>query len=270
MINIYFCGVVKKIKGDVIFIEDLEKLYKRLEKKSPEKWKSINIDGVPEKYLCSTYGRVVNTKNGKIKELKPIKKPNGYYTVALPVNGKFKHFYIHRVIAQTFLKIPKKYRKLGFTCDDLQVNHKKGKQKWNNSVFNLEWVTDSENKYHAYKTKLSKSGEQNSHAKYKKKNVVEICELIQSNEITIPEISKKLNVPVSFIYDIKNKGCWDSVTKNYNFDNYKPGQQKYSNEALDKMKKLLKNGKKSCKEISEICGIKLKTVSYYKNKYFKS
>ena len=35
------------------------------------------------------------------------------------------------------------------------------------------------------------------------------------------------------------------------------------------MHKLLKEGKLSYKEISEITGIRIKTIYYYKNKYYK-
>ena len=51
-----------------------------------------------------------------------------------------KTYYLHRLIAQTFLSNPEKKE---------QVNHKDGK-KLNNAVDNLEWVTNQENQIHKF------------------------------------------------------------------------------------------------------------------------
>lgn len=48
--------------------------------------------------------------------------------------------------------------------ENLQVNHIDG-NKSNNSLVNLEWCTDSENKIHAYKNGLMIGG--NEHSKIK-------------------------------------------------------------------------------------------------------
>ena len=50
-------------------------------------------------------------------------------------NGK-KHFKVHRLVADAFIPNP---------CCKPQVNHKDG-NKHNNSITNIEWVTDGENK----------------------------------------------------------------------------------------------------------------------------
>ncbi len=56
------------------------------------------------------------------------------------LTNKFKKFYVHRLLAQAFL---------GGIKPKQEVNHKDG-DKTNNSLNNLEVVSSSENKKHAY------------------------------------------------------------------------------------------------------------------------
>lgn len=68
----------------------------------------------------------------------------GRLMVELWKNNKKKHQLVHRLIAQAF--IPNPHNKP-------QINHIDGNP-LNNNIENLEWVTDSENKYHAHRTGL--------------------------------------------------------------------------------------------------------------------
>ena len=106
-----------------------------------EKW--LIIEGF-ENYKISNYGRVMNSRGLIMKQRTT---PRGYKEIGLR-NGKKnqKFFLIHRLVALAFIeKINgKEY-----------VNHKDG-DKFNNSVDNLEWVTQSENQIHAYETGLQK------------------------------------------------------------------------------------------------------------------
>lgn len=64
----------------------------------------------------------------------------GYKRVTLSIKGKNKHFRVHRLVSQVFIKNP----------DNLpQVNHING-NKLDNNVTNLEWVTAKDNMRHAY------------------------------------------------------------------------------------------------------------------------
>ena len=71
--------------------------------------------------------------------LKMERTKKGYLRVDLyDADGNRKHKKVHRLVAQAFIANPD---------GKPQVNHKDG-NKHNNSVTNLEWVTDSENKAH--------------------------------------------------------------------------------------------------------------------------
>lgn len=100
------------------------------------------IDG----YSISNLGNVYSNK--KNKHLKKQTNYKGYHFIGLMVNGKNKKYYVHRLVAMAF--IPNTEKKP-------QVNHKNG-IKTDNTIDNLEWMTNIENKQHAVKNKLTNLG----------------------------------------------------------------------------------------------------------------
>jgi hypothetical protein len=96
-----------------------------------EIWKEIsNYDN----YKISSFGNVKNNNTGRI--LKPVNL-GGYYYVGLS-NIKTKTFSVHRLVAFAFIENPE---------GKSDVNHK-DKNKLNNCLSNLEWVTTKENNIH--------------------------------------------------------------------------------------------------------------------------
>lgn len=86
-------------------------------------------------YEVSNQGHVRNKRNGKV--LKPqLNKKEGYYRV----NLNNKHYYIHRLVADTFFE---------GDHQKIDVNHIDG-NRLNNNISNLEWCTRKENIRHAY------------------------------------------------------------------------------------------------------------------------
>ena len=93
------------------------------------------------KYLVSSLGRIKSVKN-KDKILIPSKLKTGYLVLSTKIGGrkgKCLAERIHRLVARAFL--PNPYNKP-------EVNHKNG-DKENNTVYNLEWSTPSENVLHS-------------------------------------------------------------------------------------------------------------------------
>jgi len=105
-----------------------------------EQW--LPIEGY-ENYMVSNLGNVKNVKKNRI-----LKKGdrNGYLRVTLTRDGKKKLATLSRLVAIAF--IPN-------TGNKKEVNHING-DKYNNSVYNLEWVTPHENIIHAWNNGLSK------------------------------------------------------------------------------------------------------------------
>jgi hypothetical protein len=113
-------------------------------------WKTI--DGFNGFYSVSDDGRVrsndrivfnngsnvENKINGK--ELKQYKNNMGYMYVDLCVDGKKKHYLVHRLVATAFIDNP---------CNHPIINHKDNNP-LNNTVNNLEWCTYSYNNQYSH------------------------------------------------------------------------------------------------------------------------
>jgi len=154
-----------------------------------EVWKKI--DNYPT-YQISSLGNVKSLNYNKTKKEKILKirlLKSGYCRVGLCKNGKAKDFYIHRLVADSFL-----FKK----TTDTQVNHING-IKNDNRVDNLEWCTQSENMVHSYVIGLNKFGEENYKSKLTNFEVLEI----KKSNLPYPELSKLFNVSKSLICCIK-------------------------------------------------------------------
>ncbi len=101
-------------------------------------WKTI--EDFPD-YQVSNMGKVKSLKREQIKILKPRKTSNGYFAVSLSNGITSKNYRIHRLVAESF--VPNKHNKPFINHKDLN--------KTNNKVANLEWVSQKENVYHAFK-----------------------------------------------------------------------------------------------------------------------
>ena len=102
----------------------------------------IKINGF-DKYEINEKGNIRNILINNKVYLKPwvgSKKPHNYLRVSLFKLGKQYKFLLHRLIALHF--IPNPFNKP-------QVNHIDGNRQ-NNSLDNLEWVTNSENQKHSF------------------------------------------------------------------------------------------------------------------------
>lgn len=103
-----------------------------------EIWKDIK--GYEGLYQVSNLGRV----RSKTKLLHLNTNTYGYKHVTLSKGNVKKTILVHRLVASSFIENP-----IGLP----QINHKDG-DKSNNTVGNLEWVTQGENNRHAIKTNL--------------------------------------------------------------------------------------------------------------------
>lgn len=113
-----------------------------------EKWKDVKgYEGI---YKISNRGRVMSFITRWPSKLHRILKHNknnhGYHKVDLYKAKKRHPFLVHRLVLAAFIEPSPK---------DKETNHKDG-DKNNNNVNNLEWVTSSENNFHAYKIGLQK------------------------------------------------------------------------------------------------------------------
>ncbi len=112
-----------------------------------EVWK--DVEGYETLYQVSDLGRIKSLS--RIQSTRKIIseeiimvgyiKPNGYKTFTLHKDKKKTTFLIHQIVAKAFIPNPD---------NRTQINHKDGNP-LNNNIDNLEWCTQSENNFHAYR-----------------------------------------------------------------------------------------------------------------------
>lgn len=114
----------------------------RTGKTEVEVWKTIS-DDFP-KYEVSNLGRI---RHGTTKRVKKLSEMNGYTYAGSLVGADKKHHtvFVHRAVLTAFVGHP--------VSTKIQGNHIDG-DKRNNRLWNLEWVTASENTRHAIRTGL--------------------------------------------------------------------------------------------------------------------
>ena len=121
-----------------------------------EIWK--DIAGYEGLYQISNKGRVKSlnrlvkdTTRDRVQKikgriLKYCDNGKGYKLVYLNKNRKRKNYYVHRLVAETFIPNPRQLP---------EVNHK-DLNKANNKISNLEWITELDNKRHYRMTEIAK------------------------------------------------------------------------------------------------------------------
>ena len=97
-----------------------------------------DIKGYEGRYAVTSCGKVWSYINECF--LKPKCEKNGYLRVSLYTAGKFKKYFIHRLVAEAYIPNPENLP---------QVNHK-DENKANNCLQNLEWCDQKYN--HNYGT----------------------------------------------------------------------------------------------------------------------
>lgn len=107
-----------------------------------EIWKPI--EGTKGFIEVSTEGRVRSWLRGKPQILKTQVDEKGYHRIRVTVEREKMTVRLHRAVAKAFIDNPNNLP---------QVNHIDG-NKSNNSITNLEWVTNKENVHHAIQNGL--------------------------------------------------------------------------------------------------------------------
>ena len=147
-----------------------------------------------EDYEITKDGEIINKHNNRKVKLQPNTK--GYLRVIIG----HKKYFVHRLVAQKYIPNPQ---------NKPQVNHKDG-NKLNNCVFNLEWVTNQENRNHAIENGLHTCGEKCFWAKLTSKDVLFI---LQDKIHNITELATMFNVARATIRDIKNGKTWKQLKR---------------------------------------------------------
>ena len=151
----------------------------------------LPVVGDADRYEISDQGRVRGPRGIR----KPIKLKNGYLTVAWKRGGKTHCFYIHRLVAQTFI---------GPCPEGMEVLHGPG-GKEDNRLANLRYGTASENQRDRFRDGTDGRGEKNPNAKLTKELVLEIRKQRAAGEGN-NALARKFNVsPMQVSYVVRRK-----------------------------------------------------------------
>ena len=161
-----------------------------------ERW--VSIVELPD-YAISNFGRIKRLTRGQGtwfgRLLKAPLNQTGYPAVTL---ARKKSYLVHRLVATAFLgPCPKGY----------ETNHLNG-IKSDPRVCNLEWVTRSENAFHANRTGLRNvKGERHPESKLTEVDVRFILNAPSTYGYRI-RLAKRFNVSVSLIRNIRGHQSW--------------------------------------------------------------
>lgn len=106
-----------------------------MEKKEKDsKW--VPIPGYGNKYFINSNGEILSKKNSNEENLlfSHKRKTSKYHVICLTKDKKQRVYYVHRLVAQTFVPNPKKKEVVVHLDGDLSNNH----------ASNLKWMTRSE------------------------------------------------------------------------------------------------------------------------------
>lgn len=158
-------------------------------------WKPVK--GFEEVYEVSLHGHV--RRKGSLDLRKPQLTHKGYLKVVLNNKVKRKGLFVHRMVAEAFLK-PKKGK--------TQINHKDCNKK-HNWVENLEWCTASENNRHARINNVFQQAFGSKHGMSKlTEEMVKLARQKYADKKTFESIAKEMNVHKTTIRRAVIRDTW--------------------------------------------------------------
>lgn len=166
------------------------------------KYKTINNEEFSnilgfEGYWINKKGEIIGRRGKKIYHR--IINEKGYEKIILTSRQKTKMLSIHRLVALAFIPNPE---------NKPQVNHIDC-DKLNNSVENLEWVTNQENHDHKMKNGLNVSKPLEEHGGAKLTN--EQALFIRNSNEKSEDLAKQFEVSACTIYNIKSNRSWKGL-----------------------------------------------------------
>lgn len=178
-----------------------------------ERWKHLHKEEWQDRFIykVSNFGRIISFLKNPKGELMKGGRVGGYLNFAVKLkNGKHKTYYIHRIVAELFLKKKE---------DDRYVIHKNF-EKDDNRAENLAWATKDEWVQHQYNSPKVKENKQ----KRKLRKIVSYSKLSYAQAVILkkklldPErktrikvLAKQFGVSEMQLYRIKSGENWGDI-----------------------------------------------------------
>ncbi|HHW4399895.1 TPA: HNH endonuclease signature motif containing protein [Aeromonas hydrophila] len=147
--------------------------------------KSIIINNETTSYSISTDGTVTNTETGRILKHALC---GSYYKVSIMHNKQIHSMYVHRLLALHFIDKPE--------SNNLVVDHIND-DKLDNSLSNLQWVSQSEN--------LKKATRSGTYKRVPDNIRKELLSKYHDEKQTAKSLSNEYGIPLATIYTICNR-----------------------------------------------------------------
>lgn len=191
-----------KIDAAYFTIVNDENVWLGLDDLPHEEWR--DVIGYEALYQVSNLGRVKSFFKGVFKIRKPVLSKPGYFGINLYKNNLSKIIRIHILVAQAFIPNPE---------GKPEVNHRFGNKR-DNRVSELEWMTGSENKQHAYDIGLKKSGSDHPRAKFTAEQVRYIRNVCipGDKEYGISALARKFGVSIGTISEMYHGDTYKNIT----------------------------------------------------------
>lgn len=184
---------------------------------NPENKTQVNhINGNKSKNEASNL-EWVTPKENIAHAIKMNLKPVGEKSYLSTITEK-KAVEISELLVENKLTIPEICKKCNVTYGT--VNDIKRKKSWKHLTQNYDFSK------HAKKSKTGARGSKNNFSTINESTVNKICQLIETNEYSLSEIAKMMSVSYKIVQHIYNGSSWKSVSKKYDFSNYKPRRKK--------------------------------------------
>lgn len=190
------------------------KAVSELRSMTPERFDTLpgeifkDLPGYEGEYQVSDMGRIKSLKTKRGLILKPKKNKFGYMTIVLSKDHTPKTHSIHSLVLIAFVSD---------RPEGLVVNHIDG-NKANNTLGNLEWVTQQENTIHSYRVLKHiphkpplRYGEEHHFAKLSQEKVAEIRELYATGEYPSRRLAAMYGVSKVNILNIVNNKIWRNI-----------------------------------------------------------
>ena len=209
----------------------------------------LNVE--PGRYLVSDMGRVYDTKlnvyknpvpngNPETTHRQPYYKTKFNYSISNDSNYQQKDMYFHRIVAKAFMPDE--------NSEYLDVDHLNGNH-GDNSLKNLEWVDNKENRRRAVEKDYVLSCENHPHSLFTNDQVHQICKLL-SEGYPVSEIARRFNVTPAVIQNIKGKRNYNRISMQYDIpETINNKNSKLPDEMVHKICQMLVDGK----GITDIC-----------------
>jgi hypothetical protein len=170
-----------------------------------EQWKELPVKrgAVRKRYAISSYGRIVSFIE-KMEEGTLLKTSltQRFPSVTLKISGKSQVYYVHRLVAENFVRKPSARHSFVIHLDHTKEN---------NAAKNLKWVTHEEQIAHAKADPVFNVENRTREYKLNESKVKQIKRKLKAGKSTMKELAEQFDVTEMQLYRIKSGENWSHV-----------------------------------------------------------